>query len=155
MDAVIELAHQNIINGTGGPFAAVVVDRGRDHIVSIGLNLVEYMKTSIAHAEIVALLLAQASVNRYRLDDSNYELITLAQPCCMCYGAIFWSGIKKVIYGATREDVQRITRFDEGPLPSNWIDELAQRDISITSGSYRDKACQVLSQYVEKNGLIY
>ncbi|MBN1154903.1 nucleoside deaminase [candidate division KSB1 bacterium] len=155
MELVIELAQQNILKRTGGPFSALVINSESNEVVSVGLNLVESMKTSIAHAEIVALLLAQANIGNYRLHDGTYELISLAQPCSMCYGAIFWSGIKKVIYGATKQDVQEITGFDEGPLPSDWIDEMKKRDISIISRVNQKKACEVLSLYVENDGLIY
>ena len=156
----VELSRHNIAAQTGGPFGAVVF--GADHrVVAAGVNVVLPQSTSLAHAE-HGLLLAQQRLQRARLDqdaDGNcigsYTLATSSQPCCQCYGAIFWAGIERLLIGARSEDVMALTRFDEGPLPTDWIGELERRGIQVVRDLHRDAACTVLRAYGESGGLRY
>lgn len=67
MKFVVELAVRNVKAGTGGPFAAAVYDKNSKMLVSIGVNVVETGGTSIAHAEIMAIMLAQEYYHEFRL----------------------------------------------------------------------------------------
>ena len=73
----------------------------------------------------------------------------------MCYGALSWSGISALLYAAGREDVESILGFDEGPLPDDWQHQLGCRDIRVCGGLLRGPACDVLSEYKAKEGIIY
>jgi tRNA(Arg) A34 adenosine deaminase TadA len=73
----------------------------------------------------------------------------------MCFGASPWSGIRRIIIGATRKDVESLTEFDEGPLPANWIEELEKRGILVTQDVLRPEACRVLQSYRNKKGTLY
>ena len=155
MEFVLKLAEENVKNHTGGPFAAAIFNMNNNEIISIGLNVVTSENTSIAHAEIMAIILAQSYKNHYRLDKGEYVLVSSAQPCAMCYGAIFWSGIKKLMYGASKKDVESICGFDEGPLPENWIQELGKRGIEVLENVAVESARKILYLYHETNGIIY
>jgi len=155
MDFLARIAEQNIKEGTGGPFSAAVFEIQSGDLISVGLNQVVSVKTSLAHAEIMAILFAQKKVNHFRLDNGSYELVSLAQPCAMCYGALFWSGISRLVYGARKEDVEELAGFDEGPLPDNWSARLENRGIEVISDIGRDTACRVLKQYRQTGGLLY
>jgi len=116
MRLVVGLAGQNIAAGTGGPFAAAVFDGGTGRLISPGLNLVATLNSSIAHAEIIAIMLAQQREGTYDLGGSGmplFELVTSSEPCAMCLGAISWSGVRRLVCGASGEDVAGIG-FDEG-----------------------------------------
>ena len=157
----VELSRHNIAAQTGGPFGAVVF--GADHrVVAAGVNVVLPQSTSLAHAETMACMLAQQRLQRARLDqdaDGNrvgsYTLATSSQPCCQCYGAIFWAGIERLLIGARSEDVMALTRFDEGPLPADWIGELERRGIHVVRDLHREAACTVLRAYGEHGGQRY
>lgn len=155
MDFLARIAEENIRKRTGGPFSAAVFDMKKGDLISIGLNQVTSETTSVAHAEIMALLFAQKKVNHFRLDRGEYELVSLAQPCAMCYGALFWSGIRRLVYGARKEDVEKYAGFDEGPLPDNWIVQLNKRGIEVISDVGRDMAIRILKQYGQEGGLLY
>jgi tRNA(Arg) A34 adenosine deaminase TadA len=73
----------------------------------------------------------------------------------MCFGAVIWAGIKKLIYCSTREDVMRHTDFDEGPLPENWIQEYRRRNIEVVSEALCDESIEVLKLYKTLNGFMY
>lgn len=152
----IELARRNVEHASGGPFGAVVFDDSGKP-VAVGVNRVEPLRSSLAHAEIVALTLAQRKTGRARLnaDGRRYTLATSAQPCCQCYGAIVWAGIDTLLIGARAEDTESLAGFDEGPLPDDWIGELEQRGIRVIRDLQREAACAVLAAYAAHGGQRY
>lgn len=152
----IELARLNVEHATGGPFGAAIFD-DTGALVAAGVNRVEALQSSLAHAEIVALAGAQQVLGRARIngDRRRYTLASSAQPCCQCYGAIVWAGIDRLLVGARREDTQALAGFDEGPLPQDWIAALAQRGIEVRRDLHRDAACAVLADYAARGGQRY
>jgi tRNA(Arg) A34 adenosine deaminase TadA len=152
----IDLARRNVEHATGGPFGAVVFDED-DRIVAAGVNRVEPLQVSLAHAEIVALVGAQRRLGRARLNDDgrHYTLATSAQPCCQCYGAIVWAGIDELLIGARNEDTESLAGFDEGPLPDDWIGGLTRRGIRVERDLRRDAARAVLAAYASRNSVRY
>jgi len=156
MRFAIELARQNVERRTGGPFGAAVFEAASGQVVGVGVNLVEASSCSMAHAEMIAIALAQQAVGRYDLSaaDDVYELATSTEPCAMCLGAIPWSGLRRVICGAHGEDAAAIG-FDEGAKPADWVGELRRRGIEVIRDVLRDEAQAVLQQYAKAGGLIY
>ena len=152
----IELALGNVENRGGGPFGAAVFT-GEGRLVSIGVNRVVPQSCSVAHAEMMAYMLAQQRLQRFRLneDGTKFVLATSAQPCCQCYGATVWAGIDELLIGARAEDVEELSGFDEGPLPADWIGELQKRGISVRRDIRRDEARQVFVRYRELGGVAY
>jgi tRNA(Arg) A34 adenosine deaminase TadA len=156
MRFVIELSLLNIKHKTGGPFGAGVFD-GQGKLIAPGVNLVESQKCSILHAEIVALASAQKILNHFDLGMGGklkYELVSTTQPCAMCYGAIPWSGVSRLVCGARDEDARSIG-FDEGPKLKDWVGELEKRGIVVQRDILRDEAAAVLRQYADDGGTIY
>lgn len=153
MSLAIELSALNIRYG-GGPFGACIFDMESGELVSVGVNLVVAANTSVAHAEMVAIILAQQAFGTYALTDKgSFELISSAEPCAQCFGAIPWSGVKRVAYGAPRADVEAIG-FDEGPKPRAWREKLKDRGIDVVGPLRRNRASAVLREYA-KGGVIY
>jgi tRNA(Arg) A34 adenosine deaminase TadA len=157
MALVIELARQNVRRGTGGPFAAAVFDATDHTLVAPGVNVVIPEGCSIAHAEILALALAQRRLGSYDLGTSGRRpcaLTTSAAPCAMCLGAIPWSGVRRVACGAREEDV-RAVGFDEGDKPASWPRTLEARGIAVVEDVRRHEAIAVLQEYVRGGGRVY
>ncbi|HET7560982.1 MAG TPA: nucleoside deaminase [Rhodanobacteraceae bacterium] len=152
----IELARLNVAHATGGPFGAAVFDDSGT-LVAAGVNRVEALQSSLAHAEIVALVGAQEKLGRARLNDDGrrYTLATSAQPCCQCYGAIVWAGIDELLIGARSEDTESLAGFDEGPLPQDWVAELEHRGIRVVRDLRREAAREVLTAYAKTGGRRY
>ncbi len=94
----IELAIDNASQGQA-PFAALVVKDGR--VVGQGVNDVRATEDLTGHAEIRALQTATRELGTRRL--SECVLYTSCEPCPMCLGAIYWSGISEVYYGLSIE----------------------------------------------------
>ncbi len=79
------------------PFAAVVVDRASGAVVAEGCNRTDENPTW--HGEIDAINRLVAADPGF--DGSRLVLYTTAEPCPMCQGAILWSGIGAVVFGAS------------------------------------------------------
>ncbi len=158
MEVAVRLAELNIRHGTGGPFGAAVFEEPGGRLISIGVNAVLANRSSLAHAEIMALGFAERRLRIHRLNERSgrtYVLASSAQPCAMCLGAILWAGVQTVLFAATKADVEALTGFDEGPLPKNWKQEFERRRISIRAGILRREACRALRAYREQGGLCY
>jgi tRNA(Arg) A34 adenosine deaminase TadA len=157
MRLAILLSKLNVDYGTGGPFGAAVFDMATKKLLAAGVNIVVSSGCSVAHAEIMALLIAQQRLGHYDLSATGMppcELVTSAEPCAMCFGAIPWSGVQSLVCGARAEDAQSIG-FDEGPRPAEWVAALAQRGIAVTRDLCRDEARAVLYRYQQRGGEIY
>ncbi|MBA2077689.1 MAG: tRNA-specific adenosine deaminase [Rhodanobacter sp. 68-29] len=144
----IALSSRNIDSGPGGPFGAAVFNAdGR--VVSVGVNRVVPQTCSVAHAEMMAYMIAQQRLASFRINagGGRYTLATSAQPCCQCFGATVWAGVDELLIGARAEDVEELTEFDEGPLPADWVGELARRGIAVRRDILRDQARAVLAAY--------
>ncbi len=144
----IALARRNIEHGEGGPFGAAVFNAA-GRVVSVGVNRVIPQTCSVAHAEMMAYMGAQQRLASFRINASGgrYALATSAQPCCQCFGATVWAGIDELLIGARAEDVEELTKFDEGPLPADWIGELERRGIDVRCDIRRGEAREVLALY--------
>ena len=152
----IELSRHNVERQSGGPFGAAVFSP-QHQLVAVGVNRVVRQSCSVAHAEMMAYMLAQQRLQQFRLNalGGPITLATSAQPCCQCYGATLWAGIDRLLIGARAEDVMALTEFDEGPLPADWVGELAKRGIEVVRDVQRDAACAVLKAYGELGGPNY
>lgn len=104
-----ELAEENLKTNAGGPYGACVVKDGE--IIGKGSNNVLKNNDPTAHAEIVAIREACKNINTYDLN--GCELYTTCYPCPMCLSAIIWSNIKKVYYGNSREEAEKIGFRDD------------------------------------------
>ncbi len=157
MGLAIALARWNVLEDTGGPFGAAVFERESGRLVAVGMNLVVPLRNSSLHAEMVAFMMAQARVGSYTLSGPEmpvHELATSCEPCAMCLGATLWSGVRRVICGATREDALRLA-FDEGPVFDESYAYLAERGVAVERGVLQAEAAEVLSLYRQRAGVIY
>ncbi|MDC0188206.1 nucleoside deaminase [bacterium] len=158
MRFVLDLTERNIREKTGGPFGAAVFERESGKLVSVGVNVVVEQNCSAAHAEMMALMLAQKKIGHYDLGDIRsvaHRLVTSGKMCAMCLGNVCWSGIKEVVSSAEPEDVERITGFDEGPTPPDYNDQLKLRGINLVPELLREQGKKVLQLYVDQNGKVY
>jgi tRNA(Arg) A34 adenosine deaminase TadA len=157
MRLVIELSRLNVERGTGGPFGAGIFDSSTNSLVAPGINLVTTTNLSVAHAEIVAIMIAQQVVGHFDLGGQGrppYELVASTEPCAQCFGSVPWSGVRRLVCGARDEDARSIG-FDEGPKLPDWVSSLEQRGISVVRDVCRDEAAAVLRDYAESGGEIY
>jgi tRNA(adenine34) deaminase len=90
---------QNAFDEDEVPIGAVVVINNK--IIARGYNQVEKLQDPTAHAEIIALTSAFNHLGSKYLPDATIY-ITI-EPCLMCAGAMYWSKIGRIMYGASDE----------------------------------------------------
>jgi tRNA(Arg) A34 adenosine deaminase TadA len=157
MRLAISLARENVIQGTGGPFGAAVFREPGHELVSVGVNGVERLNNSVAHAEVIAIMMAEARQKSYTLRDPagpRYELFTTCEPCAMCLGAVLWGGLARLVCGAGRQDALALG-FEEGPVFPESYRYLEDRGVEIVRGLLAEEARAVLRLYQERSGRIY
>lgn len=98
----IDMAGEGVRNG-GGPFGAVIWRNGA--VIAEAHNKVVLNHDPTAHAEIQAIRLASARLGTHDLSDC--VLYTSCEPCPMCLGALYWAGIKRVVFACDRSDAER------------------------------------------------
>lgn len=98
----LKIAEKGIDTGHG-PFGAVITKNGK--IIAEANNEVVISNDPTAHAEVLAIRRASSFLKTHDLSDC--VLYTSCEPCPMCLGAIYWSGIKKVVYATDRNDAER------------------------------------------------
>ena len=157
MRLAVEVSRQNVIHGTGGPFGAAIFERPTGRLVAVGMNSVVRLNNCTLHGEMVAFMMAQARLGCFTLRSEagpEYELVTSCEPCAMCLGATLWSGVRRVVCGAHRDDARRLD-FEEGPVFPESYAYLEERGIEIVHGVLREEARAVLELYRSRKGIIY
>ncbi len=157
MRLAIAVSHENVERDTGGPFGAAIFEQASGRLVSVGMNSVVRLNNCTLHGEMVAFMMAQQRVQSFSLSTPGlpvHELFTSCEPCAMCLGATLWSGVKRVVYGAGREDASRLN-FEEGPVFPESYQYLEDRGITIVRNVLRHEAQAVLERYRARSGQIY
>jgi len=157
MRLAITVSRENVERGTGGPFGAAVFEADSGKLVSVGMNSVVRYNNCTLHGEMVAFMMAQQVVGSFTLKAPAmpaHELFTSCEPCAMCLGATLWSGVRRVVYGAQREDASKLN-FEEGPVFPQSYKYLEDRGITIVRSLLREEARAVLELYRKNSGKIY
>lgn len=157
MALVHALADRNHVAGNGGPFAAVVADPATGEIVSVGVNVVLSSGLSSAHAEVTAISLAQVALGSWDLAATRpgLELVVNWRPCAMCFGAVLWSGVQRLVVAGDGPDLERLTGFDEGPVVADWVEQLRRRGIEVEQDVLREGAIATYTAYGKSKALVY
>ncbi len=158
MAAVIRFSQLNFEQGTGGPFAAGVFEQTSGKLIVIGVNRVMPTNCSSAHAEVMALSLAQKLLGTYDLGGQGqpaHQLVVNWRPCAMCYGAVLWSGVRSLVIAGSGPELEALTGFDEGPMHPDWIGELRKRGIEVISDILRDEACRAFQAFGAGSNFVY
>ena len=158
MAAVLKFARLNFEHQTGGPFAAGVFERDSGRLVVIGVNRVLASNCSSAHAEVMAISLAQQLLGVYDLGGPGlpaHQLVVNWRPCAMCYGAVLWSGVRSLVIAGDGPELEEITGFDEGPVHPDWRGELAKRGIDLVEDVLRTAALADYRAYAASRQFVY
>ena len=156
MRLAIDVSRSNVEHGTGGPFGAAIFEQS-GKVIAVGMNSVVRYSNCILHGETMAMMMAQRVVNSFTLSAPHlpvHEMFTSCEPCAMCLGASLWSGVRRIVCGANRDDATRLS-FEEGPVFPESYKYLEARGIKIEHALLRDEARAVLEMYRATGGKIY
>jgi tRNA(adenine34) deaminase len=141
MQQAISLAKAAADNGDV-PVGALVVNEAGE-VLGTGHNLRQVNNDPTAHAEIVAMRMAAAKLNNWRMDDLT--MIVTLEPCAMCAGAISQSRFKRVVLGAWDEKA--------GAVGSVWDvirDPRSLNKVEVITGVLEKDCALLLSDFFEK-----
>lgn len=113
----IELARLGSESGDGGPFGAVIVCDGK--IIAEGWNQVVSLCDPTAHAEVMAIRKASATVHSFHL--AKTTLYASSEPCPMCLSAAYWARIGRIVFANSRSEAAAI-----GFCDAELYDELSR-----------------------------
>lgn len=155
MSMTLDVLDEAIKQGGTGPFSAGIWDK-KGKCISLGVNLVVSSGQSMAHAEMVAISLAQEKLGTWDLASypGGLTLVCSCEPCAMCYGGSLWSGVSQLLYSATKEDAEAIG-FKEGLKPENWIEACRDQGVRVAKPLLSKRGRDLLFIYQHQGGTIY
>ena len=118
------------------PIGAIIVAGGR--IVGRGHNLVETLTDVTAHAEIQAITAAASTIGGKYLNDCT--LYVTVEPCPMCAGALAWSQIGRIVYGAS-DPKRGFSTFSNNMLHPKTV---------VTAGVLREECEALMKNFFAK-----
>ena len=127
------------------PFGAVLVDRSLGTIVARGCNQSHANPT--LHGEIAAI---NDYVRQHGKNWCDLTLYTTAEPCCMCQGAIIWSGISEVVFGSSIAELLQLG-WRQIDIPSqevvsrSWLPHLG-----ITAGVLSEECGELFRRAIQE-----
>jgi guanine deaminase len=141
MSIAIEEAQSGSGSGEGGPFGAVIV-KG-DEVLAKAYNSVLGDNDPTRHAEIKAISAASAKLGTYDL--SGCEIYSTTEPCPMCFSAIHWAKIGRVIYGTGIEDVRKLG-FNELTISASEMKKKGGSPVDVV-GDFMRAECEELLKF--------
>lgn len=118
------------------PIGAVVVCGGT--IIGRGYNMVETLCDATAHAEMQAVTAAASALGGKYLNDCT--LYVTVEPCVMCAGALSWSQIGRIVYGAA----------DQKRGYSNYSDKILHPKSVVKAGVMEVECAQIMTEFFRK-----
>ena len=141
MQKAIELSVKAVEQGNE-PFGAVLVKN--NEIVYVNQNQIYTKNDPTFHAEfgLIRRFCEETGIT----DLSDYTLYSSCEPCYMCCGAMVWTKLGRLVYGASDIDLCEILGA-EGSRCSKIVFEKSHANIEVVSGVLRDQALEVLKSY--------
>ena len=151
---------QKGVDAGGSAFGAVIVKthdadgqplNAPERVVAVH-NVVLQTTDITAHAEVHALREACRQLDT--IDLSGCTLYSSCEPCPMCFSAIHWANVDRIVYGATIDDADRCG-FRELPISNRQMKELGGAPVEVDGPHLRDEAVAVFDAFVARGGVTY
>lgn len=133
------------INKGQTPFGAVIVLH--DHVVATAHNQVWQNHDITAHAEIMAIRQACLKLKTVHLDEAI--IYSSCEPCPMCFSAIHWARISKIVYGASIADA-KFYGFNELEISNQQMKLARQSKVEIIANVEQEAARALFKQWQQQ-----
>jgi tRNA(Arg) A34 adenosine deaminase TadA len=141
MHMAVKEARKNIKTMEGGPFGACIVKNGR--VLAVARNTVLKNDAS-CHAEINAIRSASKRINNFDL--SGCIIYSTTEPCPMCFSAIHWARIGKIVYGTGISDAKRIG-FRELSISCGRMKRAGFSKVQLVPGYLKEDCLKLLKDW--------
>jgi len=148
MRLAIKEAGKSIGRLEGGPFGSCIVKSGR--VVAVAGNTV-FKKDATCHAEVNAIRIASKKLGTYDL--SGCVIYATTEPCPMCFGAVHWSGISRIVFGTRISDAAK-AGFNELGIPAERMRREGRSRVKIRAGFLAEECRRLFEDWkaLEKRG---
>jgi tRNA(Arg) A34 adenosine deaminase TadA len=144
-------ARRNLRRAAGGPFGACVLRGGQ--VVAAARNTVLARRDPTCHAEVSAIRAAARRLGTHDL--AGCTICSTTEPCPMCFAAIHWAGIGRIVYGSRIADVARLG-FRELTVSNRTLRRLGGSGVEIVGGLLREECLDLLREWEARHpGLTY
>lgn len=150
MRIALDACRQGVEAGQS-PFGACIVDPS-GQVLAASHNHVWADTDITAHGEIVTI--RQACQHQASIDLAGCTIYSTTEPCPMCFSAIHWARIDRIVFGARVEDAARFG-FNELPLTNATIKQITGSAIELTGDVMRDQAIELFELFVNQGGKRY
>jgi guanine deaminase len=149
MRLAIETTRAGLAKGQT-PFGAVIT-RGEE--LAVAAHNVVWETTDItAHAEVNALRLACRKLGT--IDLKGCTIYSTTEPCPMCFSAIHWANVDRIVYGTSIADAAE-AGFNELPISNFDMKRLGQSRVEIVADFLREEAKELFRVFKEKGARVY
>lgn len=124
------------------PFGACIVKDGK--VVSCEHNRVWESTDVTAHAEIVAI--RKACMKLESIDLSGSIIYSTCEPCPMCFSAVHWAKIDKIVFGARIEDAEK-AGFSELAISNEMMDKLGDSPVEVCGDFLREECIALFTEW--------
>ena len=145
MKLAIRIARKGMKKSAGGPFGAAIVRGAR--VIAVAHNTVLKNHDATCHAEMRAIRSASKKLKRFDLSDCM--IYSTTEPCPMCFSAIHWARLGKVIFGTSIADVAK-RGFNELSIPSKKMKQDGQSEVWIRANFMKQKCRELLEEWDRK-----
>jgi tRNA(Arg) A34 adenosine deaminase TadA len=149
MQLAIDKAREGVAKG-GSPFGACIVRGGQ--VVACCHNVVLQTTDSTAHAEITSLRAACKTLAT--IDLAGCTIFSTTEPCPMCFAAIHWANVDKIVFGAAIEDAMS-AGFRELTISNEQMKSLGGSKLQIVRGFMAEECRTLFREFTAKGGRTY
>ena len=144
MQMAIEKAQEGIDKGQT-PFGACIVKDGK--VIACQHNLVFEETNITSHAEIVTI--REACRKLGTIDLSGSTIYSTTEPCPMCFSAIHWAKIDKIVFGTCIHDAKE-AGFNELTISNEEMKEIGESPVQIIGDFMREENKEVFNEFIKK-----
>jgi len=141
MRMAIEKAKEGVADGQT-PFGATIVKD--DEVIACMHNVVWNTTDITAHAEVHAI--REACKKLGTVDLSGCVIYSTCEPCPMCFSAIHWAKISKIVYGTSISDAENIG-FNELHISNETMKKLSGSPVEIVGDFLRDESIKLFETF--------
>lgn len=150
MKKAIAITEASIADGQS-PFGTIIVKDGK--VIAKGHNEVASSLDITAHGEIVAIRRACKKLKSIKLEGCT--LYTNCEPCPMCFSAIHWAGISRVVFGASISDAQSLG-FSELTIPARAMKRTGHSPVEVRGGILKKECAATMKKWLDiLNRVVY
>ncbi|MDD4879186.1 MAG: nucleoside deaminase [Candidatus Omnitrophica bacterium] len=139
----IKEAGKNLKKMDGGPFGACIV-KGKK-VIAVSRNTV-LKNDATCHAEVNAIRIASRKLKTFDL--SGCIIYSTTEPCPMCFAAIHWARIDKIIYGTATKDAKK-TGFNELSITDRRLKSLGKSKVKLVPRFMRKECLELFGKFNE------